>query len=105
MVSLSDPPLGLRLGSKNNLLYVLVKAKRHTHLLVYNADDLECLHEVENLDRGFSDLFVRSPVYQEFVAKKLVVLFKVSEQQLKDFRRFDPESTAEAEDPNFCRRL
>lgn len=84
MEALRNQPLACRLGHKNDLLYLLTSASGQTRLAVYNADNLECVHEVGNLDAGFTDLFVRSPVYHEFFSKRLNALCRVSKQLLED---------------------
>ena len=77
------------MGWKEQYIYVLVQTKKKKALLIYDYDDLKLQHTESGLHNNFGNLFMISPLYNEYFKKKLKIFEKTFQKVFNSFQQYN----------------
>lgn len=80
--------MDLKLGPKEQFVYVLVQTKKKKALLIFDFEDLQLKHSESGLHLSFENLFLISPLYNEYLKKQLIFFEKSFKKVSNSFQMF-----------------
>ena len=85
-VKLQDEPISFKLGWKEQYIYILSQTKKKKALLIYDMQNLSLKHTEGGLHNTFDNLFLISPLYNEYFKKKLIFFEKTFKKVSNSFQ-------------------
>jgi hypothetical protein len=88
-VELNDKPINFKLGWKEQYIYVLFETKKKNAMKIFDYEDLTLKHSEVGLPTGFQNLYLISPLYNQYFKKKLKIFEKTYQVVFNSFKQFN----------------
>ena len=88
-MDLTEEPINLKLGWKEQYIYILVQTQKKRALQIFDYEKLNLKHTETGLPNTFENLYMISPLYNQYFKKKFKIFEKTFQVVFNSFKQFN----------------